>query len=135
MIVAPANWMNGIAERAATAMQDQIGVCNRGLTRASGLDPGSWSSRDIPKHNRTVEVMIDMQQTKIAAETTRKYTVANALDKFASMMVCGPTKFDVLMASFMLGTAMRVPHRKMAPMMNAPMIEASTALGASRLGS
>src|SRR5712692_8365172 len=94
MIVAPANWMNGIAERAATAMQDQIGVCNRGLTRASGLDPGSWSSRDIPKHNRTVEVMIDMQQTKIAAETTSKYTV-----------------------------------------MNAPMIEASTALGASRLGS
>ena len=34
-----------------------------------------------------------------------------------------------------LGMAIKVPQRKMAPMTNAPMIDAMTALGASRRGS
>ena len=59
--------------------------------------------------------------------------MANALEKLASMICAGPQKFE--MASLKLGMAMRVAHRKMAPMMNAPITEASTALGASRRGS
>src|SRR6266567_3423622 len=133
MIVAPANWMKGIALSTATAITDQYGVWSRGLTFASGFESGNWLSRAMPKASRTVDVMIAMQHTKIAAETTSRYTVANALEKFAWMMVCGPAM--VGMNFEVLGIAMSVPHRKIAPMTNAPMMEAMTALGASRLGS
>ena len=47
----------------------------------------------MPKHSRIVAVMIDMQHTKMAAETTRRYTVAKAFERLASMIVCGPTQF------------------------------------------
>ncbi len=36
------------------------------------LENGSWSSRAIPNASRIVEVRIDMQHTKIAADTTRR---------------------------------------------------------------
>ena len=46
-----------------------IGVCSRGLTFDSVFENGSWSSRAMPNPSRIVEVRIDMQHTKIAAET------------------------------------------------------------------
>ena len=73
------------------------------------------------------------QQMKIAAETMNRYVVARALLKFASMIVWAPKRPPT--ASFMFGMAINVPSRKIAPMTKAPMIEARTALGASRLGS
>src|SRR5690348_17159323 len=90
MMPAPENWMNGIAAMTATATQDQIGVCRLGATRASGLENGSWLSRAIPKQSLIVAAMIDMQQTKIAADTTARYRVANPGEKLASMMFAGP---------------------------------------------
>src|SRR6266568_9522887 len=133
MTAAPANWMNGIAESAPMAMHDHTGVCSLGFTFASGFETGSWLSRAIPKHNRMVEVRMDMQHTKMAAETTNRYRVERPLDKTLSMMACGPKNPPT--ASLRFGTAMSTPHRKMAPMMNAPITEASTAFGASRRGS
>ena len=47
-------------------------MCSLGETRASGLENGSWLSRDMPKHSRMVAARIDRQQTKIAAETTSR---------------------------------------------------------------
>ena len=73
-----------------TATHDPTGVCSLGCTQLSCFDPGNASSRDIPKQSRTVEVMIDRQHTKIAAETTSRNTVENALPKFASMICAGP---------------------------------------------
>jgi hypothetical protein len=70
--------------------QEPIGVCKRGFTLRSKLEPGSCSSRAMPKHSRIVEAWIARQQTKIAAATTSKYTVANAVEKFASMICAGP---------------------------------------------
>src|SRR5437870_7643153 len=90
MIVAPPNWMNGIADNNPMAMHDPTGVCHRGFTFASARETGSWSSRAIPKHRRMVEVMMARQQMKIAAETTTRYVVASALLRLASMIVCGP---------------------------------------------
>src|SRR6266699_895012 len=119
------------------AITDQKGVWNLGLTLASVLLTGSWSSRAIPKHSRTVEVMIDMQQMKIAADTTKRYTVANADERFSSMMFWGPMALGMALATVALrsGTAIRVPHRKIAPMMSAPSRDMMTARGASRRGS
>ena len=42
------------------------------MTVDSAFDSGNWLSRDIPKHRRMVEVMIDMQHAKIAADTTSR---------------------------------------------------------------
>src|SRR5947208_675964 len=109
--VAPANWTNGIAAMRATATHDPMGVWSFGLTFASRLENGSWSSRDMPKHRRIVEVMIDMQQTKIAAETISRYTVAMALEKFSSMIVFGyVVRLGAAFTRF--GIAISVPHRK-----------------------
>ena len=90
MIPAPEYWMKGIAAMAPTAMQLHTGVCRLGDTRDRNLDPGSWLSRDMPKHSRIVAARIDRQHTKIAADTTSRNTVENPLLKFASMMFAGP---------------------------------------------
>ena len=76
----------GIPAIAPTTRHDQMGVWRFGLTFARGFEKGSWLSRAIPKHSRMVEVMMAMQQTKIAAETTPRYVVAKAFEKFDSMM-------------------------------------------------
>ena len=44
------------------------GVCSCGFTFDSVFENGSWSSRAIPNASRIVDVMIDMQQTKMAAD-------------------------------------------------------------------
>src|SRR5215467_9448292 len=72
MIPAPEYWRNGTAASTAMVMQVQTGVCRLGDTRASGLEIGSVLSRDMPKHSRIVDAMIDRQQTKIAADTTNR---------------------------------------------------------------
>src|SRR6202035_2562570 len=89
MIPAPEYWMNGTAESTAIAIQVQIGVCRLGDTFASGLEIGSWLSRAIPKQRRIVAAMMDRQQTKIAAETTNRYSVANPVEKLASITFAG----------------------------------------------
>src|SRR5215472_5010656 len=86
---APEYWMNGMAETAATAMHDQIGVCRLGATRDSCAENGSWLSLAMPKHRRIVAAMIDRQQTKIAADTTARYRVANGVEKLASITFAG----------------------------------------------
>src|ERR1700722_5636535 len=90
MIATPANWIIGIPARIPITMHEPIGVCSVGGTVDSPLDAGSLSSRDIPKARRIVAAWIARQQTKIAAETTSRNTVANALLKFASMIWAGP---------------------------------------------
>ncbi len=118
-------------------MQVPTGVCRLGDTFASGLDTGSWLSRAMPKQSRIVAAMMDRQQTKIAAETTSRYIVANPDEKFASMICAGPNPsppFPVI-AACMLGMAIRVPSRNTPPITNAPTIEKSTAFGAARRGS
>ena len=92
------------------AMHDPIGVCSFGCTQLSCFEAGSALSRDIPKQSRTVEVMIDRQQTKIAAETTSRNTVENALPKFASMICAGPK--PPLIASPRFGIASSIAYRK-----------------------
>ena len=52
--------------------QVATGVCSLGLTFAIRLENGSWSSRAIPNASRIVDVRIDMQHTKIAADTTSR---------------------------------------------------------------
>src|ERR1700745_3005412 len=89
MIATPAYLMNGTAASTARTMQVHTGVCRLGETRASGLESGSWLSRGLPKQSRIVDARIDRQQTKIAAETTNRYSVANADEKFASMTCAG----------------------------------------------
>ena len=133
MMPAPEYWMNGMAASTATAMQVQTGVRSFGATRASGRENGSRLSRDMPKHSRIVAAMIDRQQTKMAAETTSRYSVAIACGKFASMIWAGP--YPPLMAAPRFGMAISVPSRKTPPMTNAPTIEKSTAFGAARRGS
>src|SRR3984893_9545528 len=132
MIATPEYWMNGAAASTAIAMQVQPGVCRLGETLASGWANGSWLSRAIPKHSRIVAAMIDRQQTKIAAETTSRYSVANPVEKLASMICAGPKA--PLTAAPMFGIATRVPSRKTPPMMNAPTTEKGNALGAGRRG-
>src|SRR6516162_2984583 len=145
MIPAPEYWMNGTAARIATTMQVQMGVCRPGDTFDSGLENGSVLSRDIPKQSRIVAAMIDRQHTKIAAETTNRYSVANAVGKLAVMIFAGfqpsppfafiaPARPNGLPFS-VLGMATRVPSRNTPPMMNAPITAYRTALGAARRGS
>src|SRR5579863_4120394 len=86
---APENWMNGTAAISPTAMQLHTGVCRRGETRDRNMEPGSWLSRDMPKHSRIVAARMDRQQTKIAAETTNRLSVAKAVGKLAVMMFAG----------------------------------------------
>ena len=90
MIPTPAYLMNGMAESSATTTQVQTGVCRLGDTLASGLENGNWLSRAMPKQSRIVAARIERQQTKIAAETTNRYSVANPVEKFASMICAGP---------------------------------------------
>ena len=59
--------------------------------------------------------------------------VANGVEKFASMMAAGPNA--PLTAALIFGMATSVPSRNTPPMMNAPITENSTALGAARRGS
>src|SRR5215469_7479080 len=126
-------------------MQVQTGVCRPGDTFDSGLENGSVLSRDMPKHSRMVAAMIDRQQTKIAAETTNRYSVANALGKLAVMMFAGfqpsppfafiaPVRPNALPLS-VFGMATSVPSRNTPPMMNAPTTAYRTAFGAARRGS
>ena len=76
----------------AIAMHAPIGVCSFGCTQLSCFEAGNALSRDMPKQSRTVAVMIDRQHTKIAAETTSRNTVENALPKFASMICAGRSR-------------------------------------------
>ena len=59
--------------------------------------------------------------------------MANGVEKLASMMAAGP--YAPLIAAPMFGIATSVPSRNTPPMMNAPITENSTALGAARRGS
>ena len=105
MIATPANWIIGMPARIPIAMHEPIGVCSFGCTFESTPDAGSLSSRDIPKQSRIVAVWIARQQTKIAADTTRRNTVANPLLKFASMIWAGPNPPAI--AAFRFGIASR----------------------------
>ena len=87
----------------------------------------------MPKQSLIVAARIDRQQTKIAAETTSRYRVAKPVEKFASMICAGP--YAPFTAAPMFGIATSVPSRNTPPMMNAPITENSTALGAARRGS
>src|SRR5690242_17004903 len=113
MMPAPENWMNGIAAITATAMQDQTGVCRFGATLDSWPDSGSWLSRAMPKQSLIVAAMIDRQHTKIAADTTNRYSVAKCGEKLASMICAGPNA--PLIAPFMFGMAISVPSRNTPP--------------------
>ena len=44
--------------------------------------------------------MIDKQQTKMAAATTRRKTVENAFPKFASMICAGPHPSEIAVFRF-----------------------------------
>ena len=59
--------------------------------------------------------------------------MANGVEKLASMMAAGPNA--PFTASPMFGIATSTPSRNTPPMMNAPITEYSTALGAARRGS
>src|SRR5207248_8606575 len=132
MTATPAYWMNGIPDRMPIAMHAKTGVCSLGLTLRNQRDPGRRSSRDMPKQRRIVDVSIARQQTKIAADTTSKNTVENALPKFASM-ICAGTQ-PSLIAVAMFGMPSSIAYRKIAPITNAPITDAITALGASVRG-
>src|SRR5438445_308557 len=118
----------GMNDRIAIARQEPMGVCRRGCTLLNNREIGRLSSRDIPKQSRIVEVSIERQQTKMAAETTSRKTVEKALLKLASMIALGPK--PPLIASGRFGIASRQANRKTAPITKAPMTDASTALGA-----
>src|SRR5271169_1700719 len=133
MVPAPEYFRKGIAESTATVMHVHTGVCRLGDTLDSGFDIGSWLSRAMPKQSLIVAARIDRQQTKIAAETTSRYTVAKPVEKFASMICAGPHAFFT--ATPRCGIATSVPSRNTPPMMNAPITENRTALGAARRGS
>src|SRR6204780_5905079 len=132
MVPAPEYLMNGIAAITATTMHDHTGVCSPGETLDSAPEAGSWLSRAIPKQSRIVAARIDRQQTKIAAETTNRYRVANPGEKLASMIAAGP--YAPFTAAPRFGIAISVPSRNTPPMTNAPITENSTALGAARRG-
>ncbi len=103
MIPAPAYSIIGMNARTPIARHEPIGVCKVGCTFDNSFEPGSRSSRDMPKQSRIVDVWIERQQTKIAADTTSRNTVENALPKFASMMAAGPK--PPLIASLRFGIA------------------------------
>ena len=79
IVAAPENWMNGTAAITATVTQVQTGVCRLGATFDSAPENGSWLSRAMPKQSLIVAARIDRQQTKIAADTTNRYSVANGV--------------------------------------------------------
>src|SRR5438445_11165688 len=114
------------------ARHEPIGVCNRRFTLRSSAEIGRLSSRDMPKQSRIVDASIERQQTKMAAETTSRKTVENALLKLASIIELGPK--PPVIASGRFGIASRQAKRNTAPITNAPMTDASTALGASVRG-
>ena len=114
-------------------MHVHTGVCSLGETLASAPEIGSWLSRAMPKQSLIVAARIDRQQTKIAADTTSRYTVAKPVEKFASMICAGP--YAPFTAAPIFGIATSTPSRNTPPMMNAPITENSTALGAARRGS
>src|SRR5581483_6557572 len=118
MIPAPAYCSIGMKARTPIAMHDQIGVCSFGLTAASHREPGNVSSRDMPKHRRMVDVMIERQQTKIAAETTMRNAAENAEPKFDSMMLAGPKPPLIAAGRSRIPSSMQ--KRKMPPITNAP---------------
>src|ERR1700758_828326 len=107
--------------RTPMAMQDQIGVCKSELTFESHFDAGSASSRDMPKHRRMVDVWIDRQQTKIAAETTMRNAADIAEPKFDSMMFAGPK--PPLIAAGRLWMPSSMQKRKMPPITKAPAMD------------
>src|ERR1700689_4181785 len=133
IVAAPEYLMKGIAESTATAMHDHTGVCSPGETRDSGPDTGSWLPRAIPKQSLIVAARIDRQQTKIAAETTNRYTAAKPVGKLAAMIAAGP--YAPFTAAPRFGIAISVPSRNTPPMTNAPITENSTARGAACRGS
>src|SRR5579864_732523 len=128
----PAYWMNAIPVMTPMTMQEKTGVCSLGFTFASHFDPGSVSSRDIPKQRRIVAVSIARQHTKIAAETTIRNAADMAEPKFDSMMFAGPN--PPLIAAGRLWMPSSMQKRKTAPITNAPMTDAITAFGASVRG-
>src|SRR5947207_6610893 len=132
MIPAPAYCNIGMNASTPIARHEPIGVCSFGCTFESSFDAGRRSARDMPKQSRIVDVWIDRQQTKIAAETTSRKTVENALLKLASMIALGPK--PPLIAPGRFGIASRQAKRNTAPITNAPMTDPSTALGASVRG-
>src|SRR5579859_8091095 len=137
MVPAPEYFRNGTADRIATTRHAHTGVCRLGATRDSAPDHGSWLSRDMPKQSLIVAARIDRQQTKIAAESTSRYSVAKPEEKLASMIWAGPKPRPPLpvIAPCRLGIATSVPSRNTPPITNAPTTENSTALGAARRGS
>ena len=75
----------------------------------------------MPKQRRMTFAWIASRQMKIAIETTTRYVVANAFEKFASMIADGVSApFTPLVK--LPGTAINVAQMKMPPMMNAPRI-------------
>src|ERR1700722_12600827 len=130
---APAYLSMGMAAITATAMHDQMGVRSVGCTLAKWRESGSRLSRAMPKQRRTVAAMMAMQQTKIAAETTSRYTVAQNLSKLASMICAGPQPSLIAVPRF--GIAIKSATRKIPPMTKAPDTESKTACGPRRRGS
>src|SRR5262245_15656011 len=98
------------------------GVCSDGLTSLSCFDAGSWPSRAIPNVNRITFAWIDSRQMKIAIDTTVRYVVANAFEKFASM-ICDGVRAALTPLESVPGTAIRIAQMKNPPITNAPMIE------------
>src|SRR5437588_12549132 len=98
------------------------GVCNLGLTVRRTDEPGSWSSRAMLKHSRITFAWIASRQMKIAIDTTARYVVANAFEKFASITAAGPS-WALTPAASEPGIAIRIAQMNTPPMMNAPMIE------------
>ena len=89
------------------------GVCSFGLTFFNRIEPGSWSSRAMPKQRRMVFAWIASRQTTIAIETTTRYVVANAFEKFASMICAGPRPFLTASASLKSqGIAISIPAKR-----------------------
>src|ERR1700733_14514454 len=113
IVPAPEYFRKGIAESTAIVMHVHTGVCRLGETLDSGPETGSWLSRAMPKQSLIVAARIDRQQTKIAAVTTSRYTVAKPVEKLASMIAAGPSA--PLTAAPMFGIATSTPSRNTPP--------------------
>src|ERR1700704_2405690 len=98
------------------------GVWSLGFTVLRTEEPGSWLSRAMLKQRRITFAWIESRQMKIAIDTTRRYVVANAFEKFASITAAGVRPALTPLASEP-GIAIRIAQMKTPPMMNAPMIE------------
>src|SRR5690348_2463832 len=86
---APAYRTSGTAASSVTTMHATHGVCSLGLTFDNVDEAGSWSSRAMPKHSRITFAWIASRQMKMAIDTTTRYVVANAFEKFASITADG----------------------------------------------